>query len=1072
MRLVGLRRAGAIGLAALFPAPVIAQSPRVELRQGERIAFLGGSLAERMNLFGHVETFLHLRFANLELVVRNFGWPADAVDTRQRPRDYTHIADPLGVFGPQTFVCFFGGNEAFGGAAGVESFEAAYHTFLDELQAKYRVQGAAPRVVLVSPIACEQTDNPFLPDAAERNADIARYAAAVQAVAAARRVPYADVFAPTRSLFEAEPGAQYTIDGTQLNEAGDRALAIALDTALFGADGAAQPEDARVAQVREAVVDKSWLHQQDYRMVNGWYVYGKRRTHDTETFPREYAKIRAMVARRDQRIWRLAAGDVAVPAPDDVGTGELLVPDTLFGTKRYSEPEELAYLEPEECIATMTTPEGTEVQLFASEREFPELANPVQLNFDDRGRLWVACMPTYPMWRPGDPRPSDRLLILEDRDGDGRADHQSVFYDQLHCPTGFEFWRDGVLVLDQPRLLFLRDTDGDDRADEVVRLLDGFATDDTHHAAGAWEWSHGGLLHMLEGISMSTTVETPWGPFRNRDTPGSYVFDPRAHRLSRFTLPGHANSWCAVFGPWSEPFIGDGTNASQHWATPFSGAVVRRRRTMDPMFDHGGMRPAVGNELLYSRHLPDELQGQFIFACVINMNGMPKFDLWEEGAGFRGQRVEDLVASTDKNFRPVDPQIGPDGALWFGDWCNALIGHMQYSQRDPNRDHRLGRIYRLVGVGRPPLDPAVQRGRTAAEVLEQLRAPELRTRYRARRALRAMPTPVLQAALAAWVLEIGEDDPDGDRLICEALWVQQSHHAVNRDWLARALAATRPQARAAAVRVLADEWRYVDDPMSLLRPALSDEHPRVRVEAVRALSFVPSRDAVRATLSAVEEPLDPWLSYTLIHTLKALEPVWRDVDDTEDHLFDGISPEAASLMADYDAMRGRAGAAVRPLRRLRDGIEEADARQAEMRAVAAVRGRGKHGEPVFRRLCMICHKVGVLGVENGPDLTKVSTRLNRYQLVESILDPNATLAEGYATVVVRTRDGRVVAGFVAAEDDDSVTLRPASGMPVRIVKANILDREEIQASSMPENLSATMSPAEFVDLIEYLSHLK
>src|SRR5205823_2855696 len=123
--------------------------------------------------------------------------------------------------------------------------------------------------------------------------------------------------------------------------------------------------------------------------------------------------------------------------------------------------------------------------------------------FDNRGRLWVATMPSYPMWKPGDPRPADKLLILEDTDGDGRADKCTVFYDKLLCPTGFAFHNGGVLVVDQPRLLWLKDTDGDDKADQVVHLLDGFATDDTHHTVGAFESSHGGLLHMLEGVSMS-----------------------------------------------------------------------------------------------------------------------------------------------------------------------------------------------------------------------------------------------------------------------------------------------------------------------------------------------------------------------------------------------------------------------------------------------------------------------------------------------------------------------------------------------------------------------------------------
>lgn len=120
-----------------------------------------------------------------------------------------------------------------------------------------------------------------------------------------------------------------------------------------------------------------------------------------------------------------------------------------------------------------------------------------------------------------------------------------VFYDQLHCPTGFEFWNGGVIVVDQPRLLFLKDTDGDDRADLVVHLLDGWASDDTHHTASAFEWSHGGKLHMLEGIATSTTLETPWGPHRSQGVGGAYVMDPRTLKIRQFALPGH-RTCCAT----------------------------------------------------------------------------------------------------------------------------------------------------------------------------------------------------------------------------------------------------------------------------------------------------------------------------------------------------------------------------------------------------------------------------------------------------------------------------------------------------------------------------------------------
>ena len=378
-----------------------------------------------------------------------------------------------------------------------------------------------------------------------------------------------DVLDLTSSLFQKSAGLQFTTDGARLSPAGAREVATLLDRALFQTTNPAKPGPA-FDKLRAACADKAWVHAQDYRMLNGWYVYGGRRTHDKETFPREYAKIRAMAAVRDKVVWALAQGRDA--RPDDSKTGEMFVPKTMLGTQPRKEPKELKYPTPEESIATMKVPEGFEVQLVASEREFPALANVNQLNVDNRGRIWVSCMVTYPQWKPGHPRPSDRLVILDDLDPKtGRAKKATVFTDKLICPTGFEFWNGGVIVVDEPRLIWLKDTDGDDKADLEVVLSDGWATDDTHHTIGAFEWSPGGLLHMLEGVSLSTAVETPWGPFRRSGKPGCYIFDPRTRGLRHFITPGYGNPWCYTFDQWRHGIVGDGTTPQQHWDTPLSG---------------------------------------------------------------------------------------------------------------------------------------------------------------------------------------------------------------------------------------------------------------------------------------------------------------------------------------------------------------------------------------------------------------------------------------------------------------------------------------------------------------------
>ena len=155
-----------------------------------------------MNLFGNFEALLHTRFPKLELVVRNFARPCDAVDDRQRPNDYTALDDPLKIFAPDTFICFFGFNEAFAGKEGESHFREAYGNYLDSMAKQYvRADGSSPRFVLVSPVAWEPTGNPLWPNADDRNEQLASYSKIVAEVAKARGLAFVDIFTPTKEVF-------------------------------------------------------------------------------------------------------------------------------------------------------------------------------------------------------------------------------------------------------------------------------------------------------------------------------------------------------------------------------------------------------------------------------------------------------------------------------------------------------------------------------------------------------------------------------------------------------------------------------------------------------------------------------------------------------------------------------------------------------------------------------------------------------------------------------------------------------------------------------------------------------
>lgn len=1065
--------------AALPPSAV-----PLQFIKGERLALIGNSLGDKIGQSGDFEALLHSRFPKLELVVRNFCRPADEVSVQQRSSSYTSIDDPLAVFGADTYLCFFGYNESFAGPNGVEKFKTDYEAYLDDVAKRYPRDGsgAAPRFVLVTPAGTESAPGSFLPNYNSQNALLSLYAMAVEEVGKKHQLAVVKLLADTIPLFGAEDGLQFTTNGVHLNPEGAAQCAMILDRQLFGGTNPADPKSAHFAKLTAAAADKAWVHAQDYRMLNGWYVYGGRRTHDTQTFPLEYQKIRKMAAVRDRYLWDLAQGKPVPPQPDDSKTGDLFVPKTMFGTQPKKEPKELHYPTPEESMATMKEPDGFEVQLVGSEREFPALANINQLNIDNRGRIWVSCMATYPQWKPGDSRPSDRLVILENLDAKtGRAGKSTVFYDKLICPTGFEFWNGGVIVVDEPRLIWLKDTNGDDKADVVRELSDGWATDDTHHTIGAFEWSPGGLLHMLEGVSLSTAVETPWGPFRRFGKPGCYVLDPRSQQIRHFVTPGYGNPWCYTFDQWGQGIVGDGTTPQQHWDTPLSGAPIANRKGLNTAFNGDGMRPNVGTEWIRTRQFPDEWQGAFIFACVINMNGLTTFTVTDDGAGYKGGRrtrdeggkkVPDdlLFAQENMTFRPTDPQIGADGALYFGDWSAALIGHMQYSQRDPNRDHTHGRVFRLVNKKKPLLAPVTQAGKSVTELLGQLREYEPRTRYRARRELRDRPTAEVLAAIKALAAKTNPADPDYDRLLLETLWVQQGHHAVDAAHLQKVLRAKTPEARAAATRVLSDEWERIPNALQLMAPQVEDEFARTRCEAIRALSFIPTQESVKLVLVAAEQPTDYWIDYTLNATLTALEPIWGDLLKSENS---GLSPKSHALLREMAGAAQPGGKAVAALKEFlaRPDMKPRD-RNRVTTEIAKAKGNADSGKAVFRRICIACHKWGGEGIEYGPAINGVATRLKREEIVESVLEPNAKLSPEYITTVIETKAGVTFTGFVSAETADSVKMKVPGGLVQDVKKSDIKKRDNLKVSSMPEGLANTMSPAEFIDLIEFLGSQK
>ncbi|MEX2188246.1 MAG: PVC-type heme-binding CxxCH protein [Pirellulales bacterium] len=851
---------------SFFTLSLSAESPqRLEVNPGDRVVMIGNTLAERMLYHGYFETLLYSRFPRHDLVVRNLGWSADELSIRLRTASFKDHGHELTDHKPDVLLAFFGFNESFAGERGLAKFEKDLEKSIAEWTTTKYNGKAPPRLALVSPIANEDLSERNLSAGKQNNARIKLYVDAMKRLAAKHDVVFVDLFAPTEKLMGDSAGKRLTFNGIHLTESGDEQVASILDESLFGAQPTATKTDPKL--LRAEVLEKNRQFWFDYRACNAFYIYGGRKNpFGVVNFPPEFAKLRKMIAKREERIWAIAQGQEVTYKIDDSDTGDLPKIETNF-------PGKISILAPQEELETFKLPPGYEINLFASEVDFPELQQPVQFTFDAKGRLWVAVMPSYPHYLPGKPV-NDKILILEDTNNDGRADKQTIFAEGLYLPTGIELGDRGCYVAKQRNLLFLRDTDGDDRADTEEIALHGFDSSDSHHAISAFTWGPGGALHFQEGTFNQSQIETPYGPQRCSDA-GVYRYDPRRERLDVFVSYPFANPWGHVFDRWGQNFVADASGGANYFATAFSGAVDYPRK-------HDGMkqflekqwRPTCGCEFVSSSNFPDEVQGDYLLNNDIGFQGTLQYRMREEGSGFAATPVDPLVRSSDPSYRPVDIKFGPDGALYLCDWYNPLVGHMQHSVRDPNRDHTHGRIWRVRYKDRPLVVPPKIAGEPIPELLDLLKTYEDRTRYTVRRELRDRDTKEVLTAVDKWIAGLDQKDEGYSHNLLEALWVQQQHDAVDRELLRKLLRSDDYRVRAAATRVLCYSQHRVDEPLALLQTQINDDHPRVRLEAIRALSFFDGPAAEKALEIAVEglvHEQDDYLDYTTKETMATLE---------------------------------------------------------------------------------------------------------------------------------------------------------------------------------------------------------
>ena len=839
--------------------------PALPLTQNDVVVFTGGTEIVRLQRAGHLETLLTNRFKHALPRFRDLAWDADTVffqgtvDGQWRKKGHFDDLQAFGDWETQlkrveatVIIAQFGTMESLAGPEGLQEFIGAYNRLLDDFVT------VTQRIILISPA-------PFEASLRAHNENLALYIDATRQLAIERQCTFVDL-AQT-------PVPQRTNNGWQTKA--DRMPEI--QSAIAEQLGLDAHHLTGLEPLRLAVVEKHRLWIDYWRPANWKCLFGddgkrgfSKAAGGLPSFQEEWSTFPSLIAKAEAQIQAIAHGQHVkhwAPLPPKPRTGS---PDADIIAE----------------TAAITVPEGYRINLFADESL--GIVNPLGIRWDPKGRLYVACTNVYPQIDPG-AQPDDFIVVLEDSNGDGKADKSTRFAEGLNIPTGIELGNHGVYVGQNTEVLFLKDTDGDLRADERSVLLSGFGNGDSHQTINAFVWSPGGELFFSQGDGIESRVETPWG-VSGVYGPGAFRYSP--HRLqlhgmlNNFMGPG--NPWGIAFDDWGQAFIIDGAGGISHLTPAF--LPVKRKLKLPRIGDPGGY---CGIDVLASDRFPADMRHDFVIGDY-KKNQVTRFSTIPDGAGFRVKFESPLIKSSHRNFRPVDVRVGPDAGVYVADFYNPIICHQDDFYRIPIRDKTHGRIWRMAPEGTPFTTPALVNSDIAI-LLEKLKSKDRWTRYQAKRLLALKKTDTVATAALAWLPSLTDDQGFAKLEVLRLLETIEYPIQGTSSLLETLLVHQDARIRAYATRVVGRWADRLDTPLALLRLRLTDADARVRMEAALACGMVQDPAAIKALATLTDLPMDRWVEYAFKQAVEALKPTWLKRFEHGDQIFDRPAHLAAVL---------------------------------------------------------------------------------------------------------------------------------------------------------------------------------
>ncbi len=540
-----------------------------------------------------------------------------------------------------------------------------------------------------------------------------------------------------------------------------------------------------------------------------------------------------------------------------------------------------AGLPPQAAAARMTVPDGFQVELAAGE---PAVHQPIAFTIDARGRLWVAEAYTYPIRAPQDVG-RDKIIILEDTDGDGTLDNRQVFAEGLNLISGLEVGFGGVWVGAAPYLLFLADRDGDDRADgEPEIVLDGFGYEDTHETLNSFIWGPDGWLYGCHGVFTHSRVGKPGTPADERVplNAGVWRFHPQHRKFEVFAW-GTSNPWGVDFDDHGQAFctacviphlfhVIQGARYQRQAGRHFNPYVFEDLQTIADhahyvgnIRDHawwghepempastslaGGGHAHCGAMIYLADSWPAEFRSSILFNNI-HGNRVNRDILVREGSGFVGQHGADFLLANDRWFRGINLKYGPDGGVYLIDWYDRHACH----RRNPEIwDRTNGRIYKVTYPARAQAvaDLDLQRLSSRELVDLQLHANDWFVRMARRLLQERGPDPTVHRQLQ---MLFATADAAPQRL--RALWALHVTEGLTEQLVERSLRDPVDYVRGWAIQLWLE--RHSATPAlrdTLVQLARRDPSPVVRLYLASALQRLPTdhRWELAAALAAHAE---------------------------------------------------------------------------------------------------------------------------------------------------------------------------------------------------------------------------